>query len=223
MPTSPESYLSSLDSTQIAELISALKQHGLIPAALPTTPGPILSAASNHHSHAPSTLSGSEATVSIADMGTSLARQMASHSRNLISPQHLGKPVEDSRQDPQASTDALLSKTGFGYNEEIYLTQNAIHYHILESGEFAALSDLWLETIWQQHVLYWLPNDRSDDGLIAHHKHVQHALRWLYDALDPDTCKEQLAYAAAHEAKVYPPGLPESRHTTVQAPITWHV
>ncbi|KAK0505314.1 hypothetical protein EDD18DRAFT_1344118 [Armillaria luteobubalina] len=108
----------------------------------------------------------------------------------------------------------FTAATGFGYDEEIYLTQNATHYHILESGEFAALSDLWLETIWQQHVLYWPPNDHSDDGLIAHRKRVQHALRWLYDALDPDACEEQLTYAAAHEAKVYPP---------VQAPITRHV
>ncbi|KAK0505316.1 hypothetical protein EDD18DRAFT_1344120 [Armillaria luteobubalina] len=85
MPTSPESYLSSLDSTQIAELISALEQRGLIPApaALPTAPGPILLAASNHHSHAPSTLSGSEATVSIADVGTSSA----------VIPETNGKPL----------------------------------------------------------------------------------------------------------------------------------
>ncbi|KAK0499951.1 hypothetical protein EDD18DRAFT_1348752 [Armillaria luteobubalina] len=102
-------------------------------------------------------------------------------------------------------------------DKEKYLAQNAIHYHILESGAFAALSDVWLEMIWQQHVLYWPPKDRSNDGLIAHRKH---ALRWLYEALDPDAHEEQLAYASTHEPKFYPPSLLESRHTALQPPIT---
>ncbi|KAK0499958.1 hypothetical protein EDD18DRAFT_1102170 [Armillaria luteobubalina] len=74
MPTAPQSYLESLDSTQIAELILALEQRGLVtaPAALPSAPGPIHLAAFNH-SHTPSTLSGGEASLSIADVGTSLA------------------------------------------------------------------------------------------------------------------------------------------------------
>ncbi|KAK0493680.1 hypothetical protein EDD18DRAFT_1356137 [Armillaria luteobubalina] len=88
MPITRESYLSSLDSTQISELISALEQCGLVlaPATLPTTPGPILLAASNHQSHAPSTLSGGKATLSIADIATSLAVIPETNGKPLLQP-----------------------------------------------------------------------------------------------------------------------------------------
>ncbi|KAK0496444.1 hypothetical protein EDD18DRAFT_1105565 [Armillaria luteobubalina] len=114
----------------------------------------------------------------------------------------------------------FMATTGFRYDKEKYLAQNAIHYYILESGKFTALSDVWPEMIWQQHILYWPPNDHSNDRLIAHHKHVQHTLQWLYDTLDPDAHEKQLTYALAHELKVYPSGPLESQHTTFQVPVT---
>ncbi|KAK0221289.1 hypothetical protein IW262DRAFT_1296020 [Armillaria fumosa] len=119
-----------------------------------------------------------------------------------------------------SSSSAKLSllpyQTGFGHEEEEYLAKNAIDFHLLESGEFSALSKIWLETIWQQQVLYWLPKDHTDNGLRQHHKHVHYALRWLFNALDPDTCKQQLAYATTYELKVHPPGLLEIQHSMVQ-------
>ncbi|KAK0481031.1 hypothetical protein EDD18DRAFT_1113233 [Armillaria luteobubalina] len=106
--------------------------------------------------------------------------------------------------------------TGFGHDEEDFLTKNAAQYHVLESREFSALSEIWLDTIWQQHLLYWPPEDRTDNGLKQHRKRIQYALRWLFNALDPDARKRQLEYATTHEPKVHPPGPHEIRHSTVQ-------
>ncbi|KAK0477824.1 hypothetical protein IW261DRAFT_1594300, partial [Armillaria novae-zelandiae] len=60
--------------------------------------------------------------------------------------------------------------TGFGHDEEDFLTKNAVQFHVLESGDFSALSEIWLESIWQEHVLYWPPEDRTDYGLRQHRK-----------------------------------------------------
>ncbi|KAK0501074.1 hypothetical protein EDD18DRAFT_1102026 [Armillaria luteobubalina] len=107
----------------------------------------------------------------------------------------------------------FTAATGFGCNKEEYLTKNAVQFHLLESGEFSAFSEIWLESIWQQHVLYWPPEDHTDIGLKQHQKRVQEALRWLFDALDPDACKQQLVHATTHEPKIYPPGPPECTST----------
>ncbi|KAK0471764.1 hypothetical protein IW261DRAFT_1571640 [Armillaria novae-zelandiae] len=110
----------------------------------------------------------------------------------------------------------FLATTGFGHDEEDFLAKNAVQFHVLESGDFLALSEIWLETIWQEHVLYWPPEDHTDYGLRQHHKRVQYALRWLFNALDPDMCRQQLEYATNHEPKVHLPGLSEIRHSMVQ-------
>ncbi|KAK0474611.1 hypothetical protein IW261DRAFT_1568614 [Armillaria novae-zelandiae] len=62
--------------------------------------------------------------------------------------------------------------TGFGHDEEDFLAKNAIQFHVLESGDFSALSEIWLETIWQEHILYWPPKDHTDYGLRQHCKRV---------------------------------------------------
>ncbi|KAK0478693.1 hypothetical protein EDD18DRAFT_1364549 [Armillaria luteobubalina] len=85
-----------------------------------------------------------------------------------------------------------------------------------------AFSDIWLDTIWQQHVLYWPPKDCSDKGLTEHHKHVQLVLRWLFDALDPVTCEQELVHTTTHEPIIHPPSPTEIWQSTVQ-PTTTHV
>ncbi|KAK0490074.1 hypothetical protein EDD18DRAFT_1109628 [Armillaria luteobubalina] len=85
----------------------------------------------------------------------------------------------------------FTATTGFGHDEEEYLAKNAIHFHILESGEFSALSDAWFNTIWQHHILYWPPKDCTDKGLKEH-----------------------------RQPKVLLPGPPESRHSMVQHTLT---
>ncbi|KAK0493688.1 hypothetical protein EDD18DRAFT_1356142 [Armillaria luteobubalina] len=109
----------------------------------------------------------------------------------------------------------FAATTGFGHDVEDYLAKNAVDFHLLESGEFSALSEIWLETICQQQVIYWPPEDRTDNGLRLHRKRVHYALRWLFDALDPDTRQQQLLYATTHELKIRPPGPPETRHLTI--------
>ncbi|KAK0486703.1 hypothetical protein EDD18DRAFT_1360514 [Armillaria luteobubalina] len=111
----------------------------------------------------------------------------------------------------------FTAATGFGHDEGEFLAQNSVYLHILETGELVALSDTWFKTIWQQHVLYWPLQDRSDKGLIDHHKHVRYALRWLFDALDPDTHKQALATV---EPKLHPPGPPQLWPLTFQRTMT---
>ncbi|KAK0493408.1 hypothetical protein EDD18DRAFT_1356850 [Armillaria luteobubalina] len=106
MPTSPKSYLESLDSTQLAQLILALEQRGVIsaPAALPTAPGPSQSAASNH-SHMSSSLTDGGTTLSPADVATS--KPTTSLSQDPASSWWLGKQTKDERGNLEASTDGL--------------------------------------------------------------------------------------------------------------------
>ncbi|KAK0492986.1 hypothetical protein EDD18DRAFT_1108586 [Armillaria luteobubalina] len=85
----------------------------------------------------------------------------------------------------------FAAATGFGHNEEEYLAKNAVDFHLLESSKFSALSEIWLETIWQQQVLYWPPEDH------------------------PDVRQQRLLYATTHKPKIHPPGPPETRHSTV--------
>ncbi|KAK0493407.1 hypothetical protein EDD18DRAFT_1108187 [Armillaria luteobubalina] len=96
--------------------------------------------------------------------------------------------------------------TGFGPDEQEYLAKNAVDFHRFESGAFTAFSNIWLNTIWQQHLLYWPPKDCSDKGLTEHHKHVQLALQWLFDTLDPITHEQELVHTATHKPIVHPPG-----------------
>ncbi|KAK0478030.1 hypothetical protein EDD18DRAFT_1114440 [Armillaria luteobubalina] len=109
----------------------------------------------------------------------------------------------------------FAAATGFGHDEEEYLAKNAVDFHLLESSKFSALSKIWLETIWQQQVLYWPPEDRTDNRLRQHRKRVHYALRWLFDALDPDVRQQWLLYAMTHEPKIHPPSPPETQHSTV--------
>ncbi|KAK0224039.1 hypothetical protein IW262DRAFT_1459082 [Armillaria fumosa] len=127
---------------------------------------------------------------------------------------HAGPTVQEWLKSCQATFD------GFGDEEEEYLAKNAVDFHIFETGDFAALSHVWLEMIWQQHVLYWPPKDRSDNGLVEHRKHVQHALRWLFKAMDPEIHAQQLADAATHGHKFFHPGPPEIQHLMIQPTIT---
>ncbi|KAK0478692.1 hypothetical protein EDD18DRAFT_1364548 [Armillaria luteobubalina] len=108
MPTSPKSYLESLDSTQLAQLILALKQRSVIsaPATLPTAPGPSQLAASNH-SHMSSSLTDGGTTLSPADVATSMAKPTMSLSQDPASSQQLGKQTEDEQGNLEASTDGL--------------------------------------------------------------------------------------------------------------------
>ncbi|KAK0490073.1 hypothetical protein EDD18DRAFT_1358690 [Armillaria luteobubalina] len=78
MTPTPQSYLESLDSTQLAQLILALEQCGIISAAatLPTTPGATHSAAANHSAPGPTCLAVCNhfpLSVSAADMAMSVA------------------------------------------------------------------------------------------------------------------------------------------------------
>ncbi|KAK0481026.1 hypothetical protein EDD18DRAFT_1363444 [Armillaria luteobubalina] len=114
----------------------------------------------------------------------------------------------------------FMAATGFGPDEQEYLAKNAIDFHRFDSGAFTAFRDIWLDTIWQQHVLYWPLEDCSDEGLKEHCKRVQYALRWCFDALDPGTGKQELAYAATHGAIVCPPGPPAIQQLTFQPTIT---
>ncbi|KAK0472662.1 hypothetical protein IW261DRAFT_1570776 [Armillaria novae-zelandiae] len=114
----------------------------------------------------------------------------------------------------------FTAATGFGHDEEEHLAKNAISFQMFKTGDFAAFSDIWLDTIWQQHILYWPPTDRSDTGLRTHRKRVQHALRWLFNTMDPDTRQQELAYAVSHEPKVHPPRKSVHQHPTVQPTIS---
>ncbi|KAK0482875.1 hypothetical protein EDD18DRAFT_1362406 [Armillaria luteobubalina] len=73
-PPSQKCYLNSLDSTQLSQLVLALEEHGLISAALPTTLGPTHLALRSESDQLPisPSLSGGEATVSIANMAMSI-------------------------------------------------------------------------------------------------------------------------------------------------------
>ncbi|KAK0471976.1 hypothetical protein EDD18DRAFT_1370693 [Armillaria luteobubalina] len=77
MPPSPKHYLESLDSAQLAQLISALVQRGLVsaPAALPTGSGaPYLATCTEpSHSHPTSSLSDSGTTLGVADVAETLS------------------------------------------------------------------------------------------------------------------------------------------------------
>ncbi|KAK0481033.1 hypothetical protein EDD18DRAFT_1363371 [Armillaria luteobubalina] len=77
MPPSPKHYLESLDSAQLAQLISALVQRGLVsaPAALPTGSGAPYSATCTEpsHSHPTSSLSDSGTTLGVADVAETLS------------------------------------------------------------------------------------------------------------------------------------------------------
>ncbi|KAK0501996.1 hypothetical protein EDD18DRAFT_1100491 [Armillaria luteobubalina] len=84
-----------------------------------------------------------------------------------------------------ASPLPLPYQTGFGCDKQDFLVKNTVYLHVLKTGDFAALSDVWFETIWQQHMLYWPPLD--------HCQHVRYALQWLFDTLDPDTCSQAIA------------------------------
>ncbi|KAK0500750.1 hypothetical protein EDD18DRAFT_1348151 [Armillaria luteobubalina] len=109
----------------------------------------------------------------------------------------------------------FAAATGFGHDEEEYLAKNAVDFHLLESSKFLALSEIWLETIWQQQVLYWPPEDRTDNGLRQHRKRVHYALRWLFDALDPDVRQQRFALCYDPRAQDSSPRSPETRHSTV--------
>ncbi|KAK0481027.1 hypothetical protein EDD18DRAFT_1113309 [Armillaria luteobubalina] len=77
-----QSYLESLDSAQLAELILALEQCGVVlaPATLPTASGPTHSAM---HS---SSLSGAAATPSLANVATSVATVPETNGWNAVAP-----------------------------------------------------------------------------------------------------------------------------------------
>ncbi|KAK0499950.1 hypothetical protein EDD18DRAFT_1102167 [Armillaria luteobubalina] len=135
MPTAPQSYLESLDSTQIAELILALEQRGLVtaPAALPSAPGPIHSAAFNH-SHTPSTLSGGEASLSIADVGTSLAVVPKTSDKPLLQPSKPTAPRKANRgrstgsrgQHGRPTVESTWYTVTVGYQVGIFQGWNAV-------------------------------------------------------------------------------------------------
>ncbi|KAK0466523.1 hypothetical protein IW261DRAFT_1426866 [Armillaria novae-zelandiae] len=114
--------------------------------------------------------------------------------------------------EPNQNT-GFTAATGFGCDELEYLAKNTVYFHFLKTGDFAALSDVWFEAIWEQHVLYWPPQDRSDNGLMDHRQHVRYALQWLFDTLDPDARNQAIA---AVEPKVHPPGPPDFRRSTCQ-------
>ncbi|KAK0465773.1 hypothetical protein IW261DRAFT_1574851 [Armillaria novae-zelandiae] len=86
-----------------------------------------------------------------------------------------------------------------------------VYFHFLKTGDFAAFSDVWFEAIWEQHVLYWPPQDRSDNGLMDHPCPVCSSM--ALDTLDPDARNQAIA---AVEPKVHPPGPPDFRRSTCQ-------
>ncbi|KAK0493941.1 hypothetical protein EDD18DRAFT_1355856 [Armillaria luteobubalina] len=103
MVPSPKHYLESLDTTQLAQLILALMQHGLVlaPATLPTGSGAPYSATCIKPSHSDTTtsLSGSGTTPGVADMA--VATVPAGF-------QHPGKQAEDGCPILEASMHAQM-------------------------------------------------------------------------------------------------------------------
>ncbi|KAK0488128.1 hypothetical protein EDD18DRAFT_1110504 [Armillaria luteobubalina] len=57
--------------------------------------------------------------------------------------------------------------TGFGPEEEDFLRKNAIGFHLFDT-QHTFFANVWLDFIWKDFVLYWPPEDRSDEGLSRH-------------------------------------------------------
>ncbi|KAK0475680.1 hypothetical protein EDD18DRAFT_1115892 [Armillaria luteobubalina] len=57
--------------------------------------------------------------------------------------------------------------TGFGPEEEDFLCKNAIGFHLFDT-QHTFFTNVWLDFIWKDFVLYWPPEDRSDEGLLRH-------------------------------------------------------
>ncbi|KAK0228033.1 hypothetical protein IW262DRAFT_1292930 [Armillaria fumosa] len=114
---------------------------------------------------------------------------------------------------PQQSD--FTAATGFGHEEEAFLTKNAACFHHYESLH-SFFGNLWLEWIWEVFILYWPPAERTDSMLAGHREHVRQALRWIYKRLDPETCKAE--QASIRFPQVYYPGPIEPRRTTIRPP-----
>ncbi|KAK0491756.1 hypothetical protein EDD18DRAFT_1109505 [Armillaria luteobubalina] len=100
--------------------------------------------------------------------------------------------------------------TGFGPEEEDFLHKNTIGFHLFDT-QHAFFANVWLDFIRKDFILYWPPEDRSDEGLSRHRQRVKYALRWLFNALDPDVRNQELQLTP----QVYPPGPSENRHSTI--------
>ncbi|KAK0493686.1 hypothetical protein EDD18DRAFT_1356141 [Armillaria luteobubalina] len=116
----PQVYLNSLDNIQLAQLVLALEQHGLVsgifhvslginvyhrliyqailaPAALPTVPGPPAAQRTEpDHTHASSSLGGSEATLSQADVAVTAVPESNNDAPSLPSKLTHARPNQQS-------------------------------------------------------------------------------------------------------------------------------
>ncbi|KAK0464837.1 hypothetical protein IW261DRAFT_1427261 [Armillaria novae-zelandiae] len=100
--------------------------------------------------------------------------------------------------------------TGFGPQEEEYLRKNAISFHLYET-KHAFFANVSLDFIYKDFVLYWPPEDRSDEGLLRLRERIRNALRFLFNALDTEVQKQQLKLTP----QLYSPGPLENRCSTI--------
>ncbi|KAK0500247.1 hypothetical protein EDD18DRAFT_1102401 [Armillaria luteobubalina] len=107
---------------------------------------------------------------------------------------------------PQESD--FTAATGFGHEEEVFLTKNAASFHLFESRH-SFFGNLWLESIWEVFVLHWPPAERTHSALAEHRE----GLHWLHECIDPETC--QTEQASIQFPQVYPGPL-EPQRTTIK-------
>ncbi|KAK0499343.1 hypothetical protein EDD18DRAFT_1102709 [Armillaria luteobubalina] len=112
---------------------------------------------------------------------------------------------------PQESD--FTAATGFGHEEEVFLTKNAASFHLFKSRH-SFFSNLWLESIWEVFVLHWPPAERTHSALAEHQEHVRQGLHWLHEHINPETC--QTKQESIQFPQVYYPGPLEPQHTTIK-------
>ncbi|KAK0491900.1 hypothetical protein EDD18DRAFT_1358330 [Armillaria luteobubalina] len=100
--------------------------------------------------------------------------------------------------------------TGFGSQEEEYLHKNAISFHLYKTKHAFFTNDA-LDFIYQDFVLYWPPEDRSEGGLLRLHECIRHALWWLFHSLDAEVHEQQSKLTP----QIYPPGPLENQCSTI--------
>ncbi|KAK0474613.1 hypothetical protein IW261DRAFT_1422902 [Armillaria novae-zelandiae] len=135
MPPSPRDYLNSLDSTQLAQLILALEQHGLLSATLPTGSE---ASANSSRSHPTSSLSGGGTNLGVADMAVAAVHE--TNSEPLPLPSRLPAPRKASQgwssgartQHAHPTTQTTWYTVTVGYTIGIFQGWNAVVPSVLD-------------------------------------------------------------------------------------------
>ncbi|KAK0472259.1 hypothetical protein IW261DRAFT_1424481 [Armillaria novae-zelandiae] len=95
--------------------------------------------------------------------------------------------------------------------------KNAISFHLYKT-KHTFFANVLLDFIYKDFVLYWPPEDHSDEGLLRLCECIRNALWFLFNALDAEVHEQQSKLTP----QLYSPGPLENQHSTIPCSKVLH-